>query len=71
VTPTDQIGFSLDHLTQADLIQIIKRARRVSQIEIDIVGGADKSLDLPELRKAAHDKGISLLGVRNHVALSL
>jgi hypothetical protein len=65
------LGFSLDHLTQADLIQIINAARRVDQIEIDIVGDADKSLDLPELRNAAHNKGISLLGVRNHVALSL
>jgi len=67
----ENLGFSLDHLTQADLIKIIDGARRVNQIEVHIVGDADKNLDLPELRKAAHDKRISILGVRNHVASSL
>ena len=67
----EDLGFSLDHLTQADLIQIINAARRVNQIEIEIVGDADKSLDLPELRNAARNKGISLLSVRNHSASSL
>ena len=65
------LGFSLDHLTQADLVHIINAARRVNHIEMDIVGDADKSLDLPALRNAAHNKGISLLGVRKHLALSL
>jgi hypothetical protein len=66
----EYLGFSLANLTQADLIQIINMARRVKQIEIDIVGDADKTLDIPEIRKAAQSKSISVLGVRNHNAAS-
>jgi hypothetical protein len=62
----EDLGFSLNELTQADLIQVIGAARRVNRIEIDIVGDADKRLDLPALRNAAQSKNIVLSGVRNH-----
>lgn len=67
----EYMGFSLGELTQGDLLHIITAARRVNQIEVDIVGDADKRLDIPRLRNAAQSKNISLLAVRNHQVASL
>jgi hypothetical protein len=67
----EDLGFSLNERTQADLLQLIKATRRINHIEIDIVGDADKRLNPQELRQAAQAKGIMLLSVRNHVASSL
>jgi hypothetical protein len=63
-SPTiERLGFSLSDLTQADLLQIIRATRRVTHIEIEITGNADRKLNLPRLRSSASTEGITLLRV--------
>ena len=65
------LGFSLNDLTQADLLKILRAAHGINHIEIAIGDEADRKLDLLDLRRIAEAKGIVLLGIRHNLATPL
>jgi len=59
-----ELCFSLNNLTQEELVQILISARNLKRVEIDIAGSADAKLDRSALRKIAEEKHITLLQKR-------
>ncbi len=66
-----ELRFSLNDLTQDELVQILTSARNVKCVEIDIAGSADANLDRSALRKLAADKHITLLQKRGDTVSGL
>lgn len=55
-----ELGFSLNDLTQDDLVQILTAARNVKRVVIEIAGSADAKLDRSALLTLAAQKHIRL-----------
>jgi len=65
------LRFSLNDLTQEELVQILTAARNLKRVQIDITDSNDAKLDRAALRRVAEDKHISLLQRRDHAISGL